>query len=81
MAPPRKRGELEMGLLKELSQELWKMFLADARLTASVLLLVAVVAAMLRWVGLAPLLAGAILLAGALAILVETVLRESRRTR
>jgi hypothetical protein len=70
-----------MGLLKELAQELWKMFLADARLTASVLLLVAAVAGSLRWLGLPPLWAGGILLGGSLAILVEAVLRQTRASR
>ncbi len=67
-----------MTLLHDLAKELLKMFLADARLTAAILLLVGLIAAALAWTTLAPLWAGALLLVGSLAILLEAVFRQSR---
>jgi len=67
-----------MSILADVAKELLGMFLADARLTLATLLLVAVVAGLIG-LHLAPLLAGALLLAGCLAILVEAAFRETRR--
>jgi len=67
-----------MSILLEVARELLGMFLADARLTLATLVLVAGVAVLIA-LQVAPLLAGAILLCGCLAILLEAVLREARR--
>ncbi|GAA3846517.1 hypothetical protein GCM10022626_14470 [[Pseudomonas] carboxydohydrogena] len=53
------------------------MFLADARLATATLLLVAIVAALLAGY-VEPLLGGAVLLLGYLALLVEATVREAR---
>jgi hypothetical protein len=45
------------------------------------LILVAVIAALILWLGLDPALCGGLLLVGCLAILIEAVLREARRDR
>jgi hypothetical protein len=55
------------------------MFLADARLTLATLLLVAAVGGLIGAFRIEPLLGGAILLLGCLAILVAAAGREARR--
>ena len=70
-----------MTLLKEVLAELFSMFVADARLTTAVLLLVLVVAALLHLTSIAPLFGGLALLAGCVLIVAEAVLREARRRR
>ena len=67
-----------MTVIGDVLKELLGMFLADARLTLAVLLLVAVVAGALTALRAAPLLAGGALLFGCLLILVEAVSREAR---
>jgi len=67
-----------MSILLDVAKELLGMFLADARLTLATLVLVAGIAGLLA-LQAAPLLAGAVLLCGCLAILIEAVLREARR--
>ena len=64
-----------MSILREVPQELLKMFLVDARLSASILALVAFVAVLMKCLAASSLVSGSILLAGSLAILVMTVLR------
>jgi len=68
-----------MTLLREIAGELIGMFLADSRLTAAVLALVALVAGLVLALGLDPLIAGGVLLIGCHLILVEAALREARR--
>lgn len=70
-----------MTLLRDIASELLGMFLADARLSVAILLLVLVVAALVDGMGLGPLIGGAALLVGCIAILVEAAVRESRRHR
>jgi hypothetical protein len=70
-----------MSLLREVAGELLGMFLADARLSGAILALVALVAALVLGLNVNPALAGGLLLAGSLAILVEAALREARRRR
>ncbi|WP_315926422.1 hypothetical protein [Mesorhizobium sp. SP-1A] len=70
-----------MSVLAEVVRELLGMFVADARLTLATLALVAVVAALLLAVHVAPMLAGAILLVGCFAVLIEATVREARRRR
>ena len=57
-------------------KELVGMFLGDARLTGATLFLVAAVG-LLSWHG-RPVVPGAVLLIGCIAILVETAFREAR---
>jgi hypothetical protein len=68
-----------MSLLKDVAAELLGMFLADARLSGAVLMLVLVIAALVLSAALQPLLGGAALLIGCLGILVEASVRETRR--
>lgn len=68
-----------MRVLADVARELLGMFLADARLTLATLLLVGVVALLSLAAHIAPLLAGAILLVGCFAILIEATIREARR--
>lgn len=66
-----------MSILVDVAKELLGMFLADARLATATLLLVAIVAALLAGY-VEPLLGGAVLLLGYLALLVEATVREAR---
>jgi hypothetical protein len=68
-----------MNIIVEAAKELLGMFLADARLTAATLVLVAVVAGIVVGLRDRPLLGGCVLLLGCLAILVEAAVREARR--
>jgi hypothetical protein len=68
-----------MSILKDVLSELFKMFVSDARLTAAILAVVAVTAALTRGTGLSPLVGGAVLLSGSIAVLVLSVDREARR--
>ena len=67
-----------MTMLKELAAELSGMFVVERRLTISVLAIVAMVASLVDFIGVAPLLGGAALLLGSLTLLVESVLRGAR---
>jgi len=69
-----------MTMLKEIGAELVAMFLGDARLSLTVLCVVASAAALIRLGGVDPLAAGALLLVGCLTILIESV-RRSAQTR
>lgn len=68
-----------MGVLKEVLAELLGMFLADFRLTVAVLVLVAAVAFLVDVKGIDPLLGGAALLGGCLAILAAVTTAHARR--
>lgn len=68
-----------MTLLREIAKELFGMFLADARLTGAILVLVAIVATLTESHAVAPLVGGGTLLIGCLAILVTAAWRETRR--
>jgi hypothetical protein len=68
-----------MDILRDVAAELLSMFVADARLTLTALGLVALVAALIWWLQAPALLAGAILLAGTLAIIFEATWRETNR--
>jgi hypothetical protein len=67
-----------MTIIRDVLKELFGMFLADARLTMAILLLVAVVAGVVAALHPGSLLTGGALLFGCLAILVEAVNREAR---
>jgi hypothetical protein len=68
-----------MNILRDVARELLGMFLADARLTTAILVLVALVAGLVIAVSVEPLLGGSVLLLGSLAIVVEAAVREARR--
>jgi hypothetical protein len=67
-----------MTIIGDVLKELLGMFLADARLTLAILLLVGAVAGAVAVLHAGPLLAGSALVFGCLLILVETVSREVR---
>jgi len=68
-----------MTVLKDVLSELFSMFVADARLTISILAVVAVAALLIDAAHVAAIAAGALLLVGCLAVLLAAVLREARR--
>ena len=70
-----------MTLLKEIGAELVAMFLGDARLSLTILCVVASAAALIRLGGVDPLAAGGLLLVGCLVVLVESVRRSPRPER
>ena len=68
-----------MEILKEVVAELVKMFVADARLSVAVLVLVGGVALLLDVGHTTPLVGGAVLLAGCLAILAGVTAATARK--
>jgi hypothetical protein len=67
------------GILGDVAKELIGMFLADARLTISILVLVAIAAALVDWLHVNAVVSGALLVVGSLLILVKAVAREAKR--
>ena len=70
-----------MSILIDVFKELLGMFLADARLTAAVLVLVGAVGWLVRDGWISGDLGGGLLLAGCLLILTAVVFGEARRRR
>lgn len=70
-----------MTILKDVVAELFGMFVGDARLTAAVLLVVAVAAALIDLGHVPPLIGGGVLLVGCLVVLVAAVARAARRQK
>jgi predicted RNA methylase len=70
-----------MTLLRDIASELVGMFLADARLTCAILILVALVAVLISGIGMDAGAGGAILTIGCLLILVEAAAREARKNK
>jgi len=70
-----------MTIIKDVLTELFAMFVGDARLTAALLVVVAITAAMVDIMGLPDLAGGSVLLLGSLGVLVESVRREARHRR
>lgn len=68
-----------MSILKDVLSELFKMFVSDARLTAAILVVVAVTAALTRGTSLSPLVGGVVLLVGCIGVLVVAVRREAQK--
>jgi hypothetical protein len=66
-----------MTILKDVLSELFAMFVGDLRLTMLVLLVVALAAVLIGVVHANPLIGGAVLLFGCLAVVVGTVLRAA----
>jgi hypothetical protein len=70
-----------MSIVIDVAKELFSMFLADARLTTATLVLVALVGLIVVAMRIEPLVGGALLVAGCLAIVAEAAAREARRRR
>jgi hypothetical protein len=70
-----------MSIVVEVAKELLGMFLADARLTVLILVLVALVAGLIFVLHVEPVLGGCVLVVGCLGILIEATVREARRRR
>ena len=68
-----------MTILKDVFAELFKMFVGDARLTASILAVILIAAGLISAPAVPALVGGAILLFGCIAVLVLSVNREARR--
>ncbi len=68
-----------MNIFKDVLAELFSMFVADARLTASILATVSVAALLVGATRLPPLAGGAFLLLGCIAVLFLSVRREAMR--
>lgn len=66
-----------MSILKDVLSELFKMFVGDARLTAAILAVVAATASLTHGTSLSPLVGGAFLLFGCIAVLIIAVRREA----
>ena len=67
-----------MTVFKEVVAELIGMFVGEKRMTISVLAIVAATGSLVDFIGLDPLVGGAVLLFGCLILLVESVCRSSR---
>jgi len=70
-----------MSILKDVLEELFKMFVSDVRLTLAILTTVLAAAALIDLTILPPLAGGAVLLVGCIGVLLISVLREARRRR
>lgn len=68
-----------MTILSDVLAELFGMFVGDARLTAAVLLVVAIAAALIDLGDVQPLIGGGVLLVGCLVVLIGAVMRAARR--
>lgn len=69
-----------MNVIRLIAKEFLGMFVDDGSLALLALLLVAIIAAAVKVLALPPLLGGALLLVGCLAILVESVRRAARES-
>ena len=67
-----------MSLIRLVAREFFGMFVDDGNLALLALVLVAAVAAAVKLLALPPLLGGALLLVGCLAILLQSVRRAAR---
>lgn len=70
-----------MSILADVFKELFKMFVADLRLTMAILAGIAIVAVLLGQGLVGPVAAGLLLAAISVAVLTEAVLREARLRR
>lgn len=68
-----------MSILKDVLAELFGMFMADMRLTAAILAVVALAAVLIDTAAVTPLVGGAVLLLGTLTILFVAVLLAARQ--
>ncbi|MEO9168377.1 MAG: hypothetical protein ABI230_08240 [Aestuariivirga sp.] len=70
-----------MALLRSILSELFGLFIDDGALALLTLALIAVVVSAIKFFGLPPLICGAALLIGYLAILGESIMRYARQRR
>ncbi|MGX5829550.1 hypothetical protein [Mesorhizobium sp. 43Arga] len=70
-----------MSVIRLVAREFLGMFVDDGNLALLALVLVAAVAAAVKLLALPPLLGGALLLVGCLAILLQSVRRATRATK
>lgn len=70
-----------MSILLDVVKELLGMFLADARLTVAILVLVAVTSVLVLGLHAGPVVAGGLLAVGSLVLVVEAAVREARRRK
>ncbi|MBE1707670.1 MULTISPECIES: hypothetical protein [Mesorhizobium] len=70
-----------MSVIRLVAREFLGMFVDDGNLALLALVLVAAVAAAVKLLALPPLLGGALLLVGCLAILLQSVRRAARGTK
>ncbi|RNJ44623.1 hypothetical protein B5V01_07075 [Mesorhizobium erdmanii] len=70
-----------MSVIRLVAKEFLGMFVDDGNLALLALVLVAAVAAAVKLLALPPLLGGALLLVGCLAILLQSVRRAARGTK
>ncbi len=70
-----------MTILKDVLDELFSMFVADARLTAAILVVVALAAVLIDGLGMSPLIGGVVLFVGCLAVLMGAVLLAAHARR
>ena len=68
-----------MKIIQEVLAELFSMFWADARMTTTILVLVAIAAALVNFTAVNTIFVGALLLLGCLAIVIEAAVRETRK--
>jgi len=68
-----------MSILMDVLKELFSMFMGDARLTASIIAVIAVAAALIFLTDLPALVGGAFLLCGCLTVLIVSVRQEAKR--
>jgi hypothetical protein len=70
-----------MNLVRLVVKELVGIFIDDGNLALLALILIAAVTAAVKLLAMPPLLGGVLLLAGCIAILIESVRRAARATR
>lgn len=68
-----------MKIIQKVLAELFSMFWADARMTTSILISVAIAATLLIDTSINPLVAGGLILLGCLATVVDAAFRETRK--
>lgn len=68
-----------INIVGDVAKELLGMFLADVRLTLSILAVVAITAGLVDWLSVSPVIGGGLLVVGSLLILVEAVVREGKQ--
>ena len=67
-----------MEIIKDVLAELFSMFVTDARLTVTTLLLVALAAILIMVFHVESLICGGVLLVGCFAIVIEATIRETK---
>jgi hypothetical protein len=70
-----------VSVVLEVLEELWSMFVGDRRLTLLALAVVGATALLARALAAPPLASAGLLIAGALAVLVDSVLQAARKAR